>query len=218
MRIDIDIVADWVCPWCYIGKRHLDQALADLATRRPELQVATRWLPFLLNPDTPPMGEPYRPFLERKFGGSQAVESVWARVRQAGAGAGIAFAFERIATRPNTLAAHRLVQRLQALERPGEQVAAVVEALFAAHFIAGRDIGDPAVLVEIAARQGEDDAALSLYLSSDAGAEAVAVMAGQAHAAGIGGVPFFIVNRQVAVSGAQPPAAIEQAIASVLAV
>lgn len=218
MKIDIDLVADWVCPWCYIGKRHLDLALADLAARRTELDVSVRWLPFFLNPDTPPEGEPYRPFLERKFGGAQAVESVWARVREAGSAAGVAFAFERIATRPNTLPAHRLVQRLQALERPNGLLLAVVEDLFAAHFVAGEDIGNADVLAGIAARHGEDANEVALFLASEVGREAVLAMAVQAQEAGIGGVPFYIINRQVAVSGAQPPAALAQAIASVLAV
>lgn len=218
MKIDIDLVADWVCPWCYIGKRHLDLALADLAGRRPELDVAVRWLPFFLNPDTPPEGEAYRPFLERKFGSAQAVESVWARVRQAGSAAGVAFEFERIATRPNTRRAHRLVQRLQALERPSGLLAAVVEDIFAAHFVRGEDIGDVAALARIAARHGEDVDETTLFLTSEVGGDAVQTMADQAQAVGIGGVPFYIINRQVAVSGAQPPAALEQAIASVLAV
>lgn len=218
MRIEIDIVADWVCPWCYLGKRHLDLALADLAGRRPELAVVPRWLPYFLNPDTPPEGEPYRPFLERKFGSAQAVEGVWNRVRSAGTPVGIDFAFERIATRPNTLPAHRLVQRLQALERPAERLGAIIEDLFAAHFVAGEDIGAAAVLTAIAVRHGEDREEIAMFLDSDVGREAVMTMAGQAQDAGIGGVPFFIINRQVAVSGAQPPTVLEQAIASVLAV
>ena len=218
MQLVIDLVADWVCPWCYIGKRHLDIALADLAARRPELDVSVRWLPFFLNPDTPPEGEPYRPFLERKFGGPQAVESVWSRVRQAGAEAGVDFAFERIAMRPSTLQAHRLVQRLQALDRPGSLVAAVVEDIFAAHFAGGEDIGDPAVLAGIAARHGEDAGEIALFLTSDVGREAVLAMAAQAQEAGVGGVPFYIINHQAAVSGAQPPAVLAQAIASVVAV
>ena len=195
--ITIDVVSDLVCPWCYIGKRHLDAALAAF-----DAPVSVRWLPFFLNPDTPPAGEPYRPFLERKFGGAAAVEALWARVAQAGAAAGIDFAFDRIALRANTLAAHRLIHRFQAR---GSTAAALVDAIFAAGFCAGRFIGDPAVLADLSAQCGEDHGTVLAWLRSDAAADAVLAQAARIRQTGIDGVPFFLFNGRLAVSGAQPP-------------
>lgn len=119
----IDVVSDVVCPWCFIGKRHLDVALAGWRQDHPEVPVAITWQPYFLNPDTPEHGEPYRPFLERKFGGAQAVDELQARVAAAGKRAGVDFAFEKIALRANTLRAHRLLhfaQVLAANASPGE--------------------------------------------------------------------------------------------------
>ncbi len=194
--IPIDIVSDVVCPWCFIGKRHLEAALAQF-----EAPVSIRWLPYFLNPDTPPGGEPYRPFLERKFGGAEALADVWARVREAGSKVGIAFAFEKIELRANTLAAHRLIHRLQQDGDAGE----LVERLFHAGFCEGRFIGDPAVLAEIAAACGGDRGEKLAWLQSDAEAEAVMAQEARLRQLGISGVPFFIFNGRIAVSGAQPP-------------
>ena len=195
----IDIVSDVVCPWCFIGKRHLEAALA-----RFEAPVSVRWLPYFLNPDTPPEGEPYRPFLERKFGGPEALEGIWARVREAGQNAGIAFAFEKIALRANTLAAHRLIERFQ---QGGDAGASneLIERLFHAGFCEGRFIGDPGVLADIAAACSADRDETDAWLRSDAGAEAVIAQEARLRQLGISGVPFFIFNGKLAVSGAQPP-------------
>ncbi|MBI2306548.1 MAG: DsbA family oxidoreductase [Rhodocyclales bacterium] len=193
----IDVVSDVVCPWCFIGKRHLDAALAQF-----DAPVSVRWHPFFLNPDTPPTGEPYRPFLERKFGGAQALENIWARVRAAGQRAGIDFAFEKIELRANTLAAHRLIHRFQTR---GLATDALVERIFTAGFCDGRFIGDPAELAAIAAACGDDRAQTLAWLQSDAEAETVRAEAARIRQQGIDGVPFFIFNGRLAVEGAQPP-------------
>lgn len=209
--MQIDVVSDVVCPWCFVGKRRLDAALAGWRQARPgEAPPRVRWLPYFLNPDTPADGEPYRPFLERKFGGAAAVEAVWERVREAGAGAGIAFAFERIEKRANTLAAHRLIHRFQA-EGVGD-VQALVEGLFAAQFEQGRDVGDPAVLAEVAAAAGDDYARAASFLAGERYAEEVLAGAAQAQAMGIGGVPFFIFAGRLGVSGAHPPETLIEAM------
>ena len=195
--ITIDIVSDVVCPWCFIGKRHLEAALAQFGQ-----PVALRWLPFFLNPDTPPEGEPYRPFLEKKFGGPEGLAGIWARVREAGQQAGIIFEFEKIALRANTLAAHRLIHRFQ---QQGGATEALVEAIFAAGFCAGRFIGDPDVLADLAAQCGENRAEVLAWLHSDAEAETVLAQEARIRQMGISGVPFFIFNGKLAVSGAQPP-------------
>ena len=197
--IPIDIVSDVVCPWCFIGKRHLDAALA-----RFEAPVSVRWLPYFLNPDTPPEGEPYRPFLERKFGGAEALEGIWARVREAGRHVGITFAFEKIALRANTLAAHRLIDRFQQQGNAGRSNE-LVERLFHAGFCEGRFIGDPAILADIAASCGEDRQETVEWLHGEAAVEAVIAQEGRLRQLGISGVPFFIFNGRLAVSGAQPP-------------
>ena len=208
--LTIDIVSDVVCPWCYIGKRRLEAALANLRQARPELPVAIRWLPYFLNPDTPPQGEPYRPFLEAKFGGPEKLAETWARLREAGNSVGINFAFERIEKRANTLAAHRLIHRFQA-ENPGDPQA-LVAALFAAQFLDGRHVGDPEVLADIAAACGDDRQVAAAFLASDLYAQEVQAMAAQAGSMGISGVPFFIFNGKLAVSGAQPPAVLLDAM------
>jgi predicted DsbA family dithiol-disulfide isomerase len=195
--ITIDIVSDVVCPWCFIGKRHLETALTQF-----EEPVVLRWLPFFLNPDTPPAGEPYRPFLEKKFGGPVGLAGIWARVREAGQKAGIAFEFEKIALRANTLAAHRLIHRFQ---QQGGATEALVESIFTAGFCAGRFIGDPVVLADLAAQCGEDRAEVLAWLHSDADADAVLAQEARIRQMGISGVPFFIFNGKLAVSGAQPP-------------
>ena len=137
----IDVVSDVVCPWCFIGKRRLEAALRELKDARPDVVPRLRWLPFFLNPDTPEAGEPYRPFLERKFGGPEKLAQIWAQISEAGRSAGIDFAFERIGTRANTLKAHRLIHRAQARG----DADALVERLFAAQFLHGENVGAAAV-------------------------------------------------------------------------
>ena len=96
MILAIDMVSDVVCPWCFIGKRHLDAALEAWRTEQPDCEVTVQWRPFFLNPDTPEAGEPYRPFLEKKFGGPDKLAEIWQQVGAAGRKAGIEFAFEKI--------------------------------------------------------------------------------------------------------------------------
>lgn len=202
--ITLDIISDVVCPWCFVGKRQLDKALAQFGQ-----PVAIRWLPFFLNPDTPPEGEPYQPFLEKKFGSREAVEALWARVSQAGASAGANFAFEKIELRANTLAAHRLIHRFQ---QQAGNTAALVEHLFAAAFSEGRFIGDPAVLADVAAECGADRDATLAYLQSDEDTAEVLAQATHIRQQGIDGVPFFIFNGKLALSGAQPPEGLLEAL------
>lgn len=199
--LKIDIVSDVVCPWCFIGKRRLEAALARLREERPDIVPTLRWLPYFLNPDTPEEGEPYRPFLEKKFGGPEKLAQVWAQVAEAGRTAGIEFAFERIAVRANTLRAHRLIHRAQGKGNAD----ALVERLFAAQFLQGENVGDAAVLARLAAECGEEEAATLAYLQSGEDAEAVREEVERAQRLGITGVPFFILDGRYGVAGAQPP-------------
>ena len=209
--LTIDVVSDVVCPWCFIGKRHLDRALQLWHAEQTGSEVEVRWHPFFLNPDTPDSGEPYRPFLEKKFGGPEKLAEIWQRVSEAGRKAGIEFAFEKIELRANTLNAHRLIHHAQT-GAGGTAIEAVIEALFAAQFLEGRHLGDRAVLAAVAGECGMDRDVVQRYLETDEDAEAVRAAAGEMHRMGISGVPFFIFNKRLAASGAQPPEALLKAM------
>lgn len=212
MIIDIDVVSDFVCPWCFLGKTRLDRALETFAQTHPNVETRVNWLPFFLNPDTPAAGEPYRAFLEAKFGGVREADAVLARVAEAAAPDGLVFAFERIQLRPNTMNAHRLAYRAQSLGFRQDQVRKMVSSLFEAHFQQGLDIGNPAVLADIAVSCGDRRDAVLEYLAGLGGVAAVKRMAAQVQSQGIGGVPFFIINRNLGVSGAQSPAVLGAAL------
>jgi predicted DsbA family dithiol-disulfide isomerase len=207
----IDIVSDVVCPWCYIGKRKLEAALAELRAREPGLTMIRRWHPFQLNPELPEQGIARAAYLEAKFGGKARAAEIYARVTNAGAEVGIAFDFERIERQPNTLDAHRLVAWAQ---QHGDAAAtdALVEALFRAYFIDGRMIGDKDELVRIAGEAGFAEAETRALLASEHGRVDVEAEDREARAVGIGGVPFFIFNGRTAVSGAHDPPALLEAI------
>lgn len=204
----IEIVSDVVCPWCFIGKRRLARALEMLRAQRPELVPQVCWRPFFLDAQTPIAGEPYRPYLERKFGGPERLAEIWRRIEIAGRGENIEFAFERIALRANTLLAHRLIHRVQ----EKRDASTLVERLFRAHFTAGENLGDAAVLARLAAECGEDEAATSAYLATKQDAEIVRELAERNQRMGITGVPFFNFDGRVGVSGAQAPETLIEAI------
>lgn len=209
MKMTVDVVSDVVCPWCFIGKRHLDRALGLWREEQPDCNVTIHWRPFFLNPDTPESGEPYRPFLEKKFGGPQQLEEIWMRVSEAGRSANIEFAFEKIELRANTMSAHRLIHHAQKkVGADGTATDALVEALFSAQFIEGRHVGERAVLAAVAGACGMDREAVLRYLESAEDADVVRVGAEEARRKGINGVPFFIFNDKLAASGAQPPEAL----------
>ena len=200
-ELAIDIVSDVVCPWCFIGKRRLEDALRRLRAERPDVAPTIRWLPYFLNPDTPDSGEPYRPFLERKFGGPEKLAQLLAQIAAAGRTAGIEFAFERIEVRANTLRAHRLIHRAQEKGHAD----ALVERLFAAQFLQGENVGDAAVLARLAGECGDDETAALAYLRSKADAGAVRAQVERAQRMGVTGVPFFIFAGRYGIGGAQPP-------------
>lgn len=213
MNVAIDIASDFVCPWCFIGKRRLAQAIALARGKRPELRFQLNWLPYFLNPDTPPAGEPYRAFIEAKFGGATGAAQAQLDVAEAGRASGLAFHFEKIEKRPNTLLAHRLVYRAQSIGHRPEAVEALVERLFAAHFQRGEDIGDVDVLAGIAAECGDRRDEVVAFLQSGEAVAQVKTLAAKVGGLGVSGVPFFIVQRRLAVSGAQSAEVLAAAIA-----
>jgi predicted DsbA family dithiol-disulfide isomerase len=197
--IHIDIVSDTICPWCFIGKRRLEAALRQHGAGEP---VTIAWRPYQLNPDMPRDGLDRRDYLEAKFGGPERAKAAYDRVRRVGAGVGIDFQFDRIPRTPNTIASHRLVHRAGRHGRQEE----VVEALFRAYFLEGRDVGSLDTLVEVAAAAGLPADEIRAYLASDEDVELVRGFDAQARGMGIDGVPCFIFNNQYALSGAQEPA------------
>jgi len=193
----IDIVSDTVCPWCYIGKRRLERALAQ----RPSLEAQIGWRPFQLNPEMPQGGMPRPQYLALKFGGKERADRIYAAVSMAGQQEGLDFRFGAIPRQPNTVDSHRLIRWSASAGRQD----AVVEGLFRRYFVEGRDIGDHAVLVDCAAEAGLDAEAVRGLLADGADLEAVREEEAMARRMGINGVPCFIVNRRYAVSGAQDP-------------
>ncbi len=207
-ELAIDVFADVVCPWCYIGERRLERALA----RRPDLQVTRRWRPFQLQPAMPAAGIPWAEFVRTKFGGSERARPMFERVTAVGASVGASFDFARIVNAPNTADAHRLIL----LAADGGDEWPLVDRLFRAHFAEGRDVGDRDTLVEIAWESGLDGDAARRLLAGDANRDSVAQSQRFAEEVGISGVPFLIFGGTYAVSGAQPEAVLLQAIEQAL--
>ena len=182
----IDIWSDVVCPWCYIGKKRLEKAIALL---EGEVRPRIRWLPFQLNPDMPKEGMPRAEYRKAKFGSLERSRQLDARVIAEGRSEGIEFAFERIERTPNTAAAHQLIQ----LSPDQNQV---VDALFRAYFEEAKDIGDPKVLAEIAAQCG--------VKGWPEKAGDVSALEQEVRGLGISAVPTFIFERKLGVAGAYP--------------
>ncbi len=205
----IDVISDVVCPWCYIGQRRLAAALSRLPEDDAARRAPVRWHPFQLNPDLPQAGISRKTYVEDKFGGPERAAQIYARVSAAGASVGIAFAFDRIEIQPNTRDAHRLIAWAQARGDASD----LVERLFHAYFIDGRALGDHAVLAAIAGEAGLPSDEARRLLDSGEGMDAIALMDRRAREIGVQGVPFFIFNQHVAVSGAQEPETLLDAIA-----
>jgi predicted DsbA family dithiol-disulfide isomerase len=194
--MQLHVVSDAICPWCYVGRRRLEKALSLL----PDLQVKVTWRPFELNPDMPKEGVDRRTYRTRKFGSWEESQRLDANIRAVGAAEGLVFRHDLMQRTPNTIDAHRVIWLA---ERAGVQDA-VVEALFAAYFTEGRDIGESAVLVEIAARAGMDAGVVKSAIDGGEGIDEVTRQLHEAHALGLQGVPSFVADGRVLLSGAQP--------------
>jgi predicted DsbA family dithiol-disulfide isomerase len=192
----IDIFHDTACPWCRIGKRHLELALDQWSGEPVEVYYRT----FFLNPSMPPEGHEFLSYMDAKAGGRTPPGGWFEAPSQMGAKAGINFQFEKIERAPNTMLSHRLIAIT-----PSDKKAAVVDGIYAAYFEHGHDIGRMEVLLEIASRKGLDKEDIRRQLESGAGEEQVRADVEYAVAVGISGVPFFIVNHKYAFSGAHPP-------------
>ena len=189
----IDVVSDVVCPWCFIGKRKLEAALA-LPEAQALGQVTVRWHPFQLNPDLPDEGISRQQYLADKFGGPQRAAEIYQRVRAAGQAVGLPLNIDGIQLQPNTLAAHTLLAFAQ---EELNDASTVKEALLHAYFVENRFIGDIDVLCDIAWACGLDADKARSYISDPVKQHAVAQADGRARAQGIQGVPFFIFNGKI---------------------
>ena len=201
-RLSIEVVHDFVCPWCYLGVRRLLRGLA----LRPNDAFVITWRPFLLNPDMPRAGMPRADYVARKFGGEERARRLYGSIAEVGRAEGLQFRFDRIRRTPSSVDAHRLVRWAALRGRATE----MVEALFAAHFSDGRDIGDAAVLAATAAGCGLDGEAAHRHLATDADTETVHAENLRAHRLGINGVPCFMIGGRHAIAGAQEPDVLER--------
>lgn len=197
LTVKLDIISDPICPWCYIGKAHLDKALTEI----PDHPFLIEWHPFQLNPEMPPEGMDRRAYLEGKFGGKEGAIKAYAPVVENAKAAGLTINFDAMQRTPNTMDAHRLIH-WAGIE--GRQTAAV-SALFKAYFNDGRDIGDAEVLADIADAIELDAAVVTKLLKSDADIDDIRKRDAHSREMGVNSVPTFIVASKHAVPGAQSP-------------
>lgn len=207
--VTIDVVSDVVCPWCFIGKRRLEKAIA----LRPDIPVEVRWHPYFLNDWIPRGGISREEYLTKKFGSVDRYKGIAQRVAAAAAAEGLTYDVNGIARQPNTLDAHRLILWARNAGDP----ARMKQRLMELYFTEGADLTDPEVLVRAAVECGMDADTVRKLLASDADVDRVTQEAEQAKEAGIDGVPCFIIGGAFAVSGAQAPEYLADAIARVAA-
>jgi predicted DsbA family dithiol-disulfide isomerase len=193
----LDVFADIICPWCWIGKRRLERALKA----RPQEGLTTRWRAFQLNPGMPAVGMDRREYLAAKFGNDDQAKRIYDVIRAAGESEGLEFNFDKIQRTPNTLRGHRLV-RLAQERGKGSQM---IEALFQAYFLRGENIGDRTVLIDTALPLGFSEGEVQQHIDSAEGLEAVQAEDALARRHGINGVPCYIFNSKFALAGAHEP-------------
>jgi len=192
--LTLDIFSDPICPWCYIGLKRLDEALAEVA-----VPVETRCRCFMLNPDMPAKGMDRRAYLERKFGGPEGANRVYGAIEKAAKAAGLQVNFDKITRTPSTLKAHQALR--EAHEHGGAD--SYIRALFGAYFEDGRDIGEAAVLADLWVACDLPEGALDTVFAEQRHQEAVMAEQNEARVRGVSGVPFFVINGAYALSGAQ---------------
>ena len=204
--IELDIVSDVMCPWCYIGKRRLEQAMEKI----DDIDVNIRWRPFQLDPTLPQEGKDRREYLETKFGGPERANEIYKRIEDAGLAEGLEFDFQAIAVSPNTLDAHRVI-RWASNESETVQNK-LVEILFRIFFMEGANIGRHDVLIEAAKEAGMDTSIVGALLATDQDKSAVSQEIATAQQMGVTGVPCFVIDNKYAVMGAQEADNIANAI------
>jgi predicted DsbA family dithiol-disulfide isomerase len=198
MILTVDVISDVICPWCFIGKRRLEKAIAAVDGQH---DFRVRWRPFQLNPSMPKDGISRREYRTSKFGSWERSLELDDKMIAVGETEGIHFAFDRIERTPNTLDAHRLIW----LADQQDAQDAVVEALFRAYFTKGRDISIRQTLIDVVVEAGLDRQRAESALNSDEGMSAMKAADDEERRFRVDGVPFFIVNGELTLSGAQPP-------------
>ena len=207
--MQIDIISDAVCPWCFIGKRNLEQALVAYASKHPDADAPQiRWHPFQLNPHLASGGVPRDEYTSSKFGGAERAREIYRRVADAGAVAGIEFHFDAIKVQPNTIDAHQLILLAGQIDAQD----GVVESLFKGFFLEGRNLADRETLLDLAQRGGIPRADAERCLDQQLLRTSVEEQDEHARKLGVEGVPFFIFDHKLAVSGAQPPEILVEAM------
>ena len=205
--VTVDVVSDVVCPWCLIGKRRLEKALA----LKPEIPVEVHFHPYFLNPWVPREGMPRDQYLTTKFGSPERYKGIAGRVAQAAAAEGLTYAVDKMKRQPNTLDCHRLILWANSIGKSAQ----MKQRLMDLYFTEGADLSDREVLVKAAADIGMDAGKTREMLASDADVERIEGAANAAKEAGIDGVPTFIIGGVAAVTGAQSPEVLAQAIEQV---
>ena len=201
MNLTVEVISDVICPWCYVGKRRLEKAIA---ASEGQHAIAVHWLPFQLNPMMPKDGISRREYRTTKFGSWERSLELDAKMVAVGEAEGIPFAFDRMERTPNTVDAHRLIW----LAGQHGCQDAIVEALFRAYFTTGRDISHRPTLLDVVVDAGLERQLAEATLNSDAGMDAIKAAEGLSRQHRVDGVPFFVINNAITLSGAQPPDAL----------
>ncbi|MFK3667512.1 DsbA family oxidoreductase [Ochrobactrum teleogrylli] len=196
-KITIDVVSDVVCPWCFLGRKRLENALAML----PDVEAEIRWRPFQLDPTLPPQGKDRQAYMREKFSNGSKIDDIHKQLTELGEENGIVFDFEAITRAPNTLDAHRLIH--WAAQAAPDTQNKLVGTLFSLYFEQGQDIGDHEVLIDAAASVSMDAAVVARLLQSDADKATIREEIDTANRIGVRGVPCFIIDQKYAVMGAQ---------------
>ena len=206
--ISVDVISDVICPWCFLGKRSLDKAIALL----DDIKVEVNWRPFFLDPTIPAEGMSRKTYLENKFG-AERLKTIHDPILAAAKADGVPYAFDKITRTPNTMDAHRIIR----WSHDGGKQHDVAERLFMAYFNGGLDIGDRAILAKIAGDAGLDQSKISTRLESDEDVDAVNVEVERAYRMGVTGVPCFIFAQKQGLMGAQPAEVLAEAIGKLAA-
>lgn len=209
--LQIDIVSDVMCPWCYIGQKNLESA-QQIAS---EVDLDVRWRPYQLDPTLPPEGKDRQTYLNEKFGGEEKAGAIYQRIKEAGEGSGIEFRFDLMKVSPNTLDAHRLIRWAGGVSSKVQDQ--LVRRLFELFFEEGANVGDHEVLIDAAKGVGMDANIVRELLQSEKDKQETTLEIAQAQQMGVSGVPFFIIANKYGLSGAQPPEVLANAIRQISA-
>ena len=212
-NVNIDIFSDVVCPWCYIGKRNLEKALKIIKNNRDDLNISVNWRAFQLNPTLPMGGVSRQEYTSSKFGGRENAKAIYDRVRIAAEQVGLTLQFDDIIVQPNSTKMHELIYASKETALTDD----LIEALFKAFFINGKDLSKKENIGQIAREVGMSDEVIHAAIESDNYADQVSEDLEESQRIGIHGVPFYVLNNEIGLSGAQPPEIIAKTILDTLA-